>query len=313
MLRVEPVDVALGRQVQPLTSNPGGWDVVRAVLSAAFPKGMDATARAVFLAIWTWFNPRKGSECYCPATSLAKMTGMSRWTVLKAIRRLESVNLITCRREKGQTTWYTINPVWMASVRTSQTGRGRQPVVESNRLCRSTGVGAGNDRTGSNLQHEVAKEADEAKETPPPAASQETPPPEGSTAAPRRDVDDNLVHENGLPLEDLDPTVPHLIFPELLRRQMNGETPGDGHPATPRSVAEVDPEACQLAVGRSAEDLDPEVCVACHHTWAVHGDVRERGCMAIGCSCGALVFPQVPTQRAEHQAVGHQAEVEGRG
>jgi len=309
-----------GRRWYQLSADIGSWP----------PRLLRAEEKAL---LWLGFRAYEHSETgevTASVETLASRAGLSARTARGWIRRLEMKRFVLRVRDGGGrhrpnnwvVDWQFIT--WWARERekAAEVAGFKESAEPPQFSAENAAENAPNPATSAQYPADAA--ADHVvdhleyhdKDTPPSSASPPIPPLEGGSTAAQRDASSNAVDEDGFPLEDLSATTPYLMSPEVLGRQMDQETSGDGLPATPRSVGEVDPEACQLAVGRSVEDLDPEVCVACYHTWRVHGDKGQRGCMAIGCSCEALVLAQtslpdpVPGELAEALAQSHGSALE---
>lgn len=284
------------RELGPLST------IIKAVTSPAL--GLGPTERQVLLALWSHagLSGHKrlvDSKCYPARPTLAREAGVSTRRVWDAINRLVERGLVSRQEVNHKVREYTLYSVPMVAIARAWYRRPPQPQVDFVQgvhesvptpvrgVPESPGATPGPDACTSRRPfvqdahanhappaNEVVLEVDQEVQPPPSSASPPIPPPEGESTAVRRDANDNLVDEDGFPLEDLDPTTPYLISPEFLRRQMNGETPGEGRPATPKLV----------------EEADPDVCAACRHPRTVHGDTARRGCMALGCSCLSLEF-----------------------
>lgn len=118
-------------------------------LRAIFSPNVDLSAheRLVMAALVLHRNGETG-RCDPSVSRLADETGVSRWSVMRAIEALEDHGLVECHRRNGARTTYTLHP---------PTSSTQLPVAESNRLHTATQPVAESNRTSSTQLPERTK------------------------------------------------------------------------------------------------------------------------------------------------------------
>ena len=92
--------------------------------------GIPPLEKLVLLALAERHNKDTG-KCYPSMTLMAEDTGMSRRSVMRAIRGLEERGLITCDRTYGKSTFYHLH---IGKLTIETTGDRESPVTESHQL-----------------------------------------------------------------------------------------------------------------------------------------------------------------------------------
>jgi hypothetical protein len=114
---------------------------LRAVLA---DPDLSTAERMVMVSLILHRNGKTG-RCDPSTYAMAAEAGASRFTIMRAIERLEASGLITCDRRNGARTAYVVHP---------PTGSTEIPVAQSNRLQPDTIPVAHSNRTGSMVQPE---------------------------------------------------------------------------------------------------------------------------------------------------------------